>query len=63
MGREGGIMRVFGLLQYLLFACLLAAPASTTFAAESACVKCHTSDATLKTLFTPPTQVEGEGEG
>lgn len=56
-------MRVSGLLQYLLFACLLAAPASTTFAAESACVKCHTSDATLKTLFTPPTQVEGEGEG
>jgi hypothetical protein len=56
-------MRVPRLLWLILIVCLLAAPASTTFAAESACVKCHTNDATLKTLFTPPTQTEGEGEG
>lgn len=56
-------MRVPRLVQCLLFACLLAVPASMTFAAESACVKCHTSDATLKSLFTPPTQMEAEGEG
>jgi hypothetical protein len=56
-------MKLLRLSWLILFVCLLAAPTSTTFAAESACVKCHTDDATLKTLFTPPTQAEGEGEG
>lgn len=32
-------------------------------AAESTCVKCHTDDATMKSLFVPPAQVESEGEG
>jgi len=55
------VLRHFWLIPCAL---LLAAPASTTFAAESACVKCHTSDATLKSLFTPPTPTGGEeGEG
>jgi hypothetical protein len=57
-------MSVSRLWWLMLFACLFAAPAPTTFAAESACVKCHTSDATLKSLFTPPTPTGGEeGEG
>ena len=34
-----------------------------TFAAESSCVTCHTSDATMKTLFVPPVLAEAEGEG
>ena len=57
-------MNVLSLFWLILCAFLLAVPASTTFAAESACVKCHTSDATLKSLFTPPTPTGGEeGEG
>ena len=57
-------MNVLSLFWLILCAFLLATPASTTFAAESACVKCHTSDATLKSLFTPPTPTGGEeGEG
>ena len=57
-------MNLLRLLWLIFFACLLAAPTLTTFAAESACVKCHTSDATLKSLFTPPPPTGGEeGEG
>ena len=57
-------MNVLRLLWLIPCAFSLAAPASTTFAAESACVKCHTSDATLKSLFTPPPPTGGEeGEG
>jgi hypothetical protein len=52
------------LLWFFLLFCLLATPATNAFAAESACVTCHTSDATLKSLFTPPTPTGGEeGEG
>ncbi len=32
-------------------------------AAESSCVKCHTNDATIKSLFVPPAQGSSEGEG
>jgi hypothetical protein len=57
-------MNVLRLFWLIPCAFLLAAPASTTFAAESACVTCHTSDATLKSLFKPPTPTGGEeGEG
>jgi hypothetical protein len=47
----------------VLIGCLFVAPATTAWAAESACVKCHTDEATLKTLFTPPTLPDAEGEG
>jgi len=33
------------------------------FAVDSSCVKCHTSDATMKELFVPPTLAASEGEG
>jgi hypothetical protein len=32
-------------------------------AAESSCVKCHTNDATIKSLFVAPAQSSSEGEG
>lgn len=32
-------------------------------AAESGCIACHTSEATLKGLFAPPKAIASEGEG
>jgi len=37
--------------------------ASAAVAAESSCVKCHTEEGTLKSLFVPPTATAEEGEG
>jgi len=63
--QKGGGSMYWLKLSYLFLLCgLFATPAINAFAAESACVRCHTSDATLKSLFTPPTPTGGEeGEG
>jgi hypothetical protein len=63
--QKGGGSMYWLKLSYLFLLCgVFATSAANAFAAESACVKCHTSDATLKSLFTPPTPTGGEeGEG
>ena len=50
----------------LLAFCLLifTACAVSSFAEQnSGCVKCHTDDAMMKSLFLPPTIAAGSGEG
>ncbi len=37
--------------------------ASTTYSIETGCVKCHTDEATLRSLFKPPKISAEEGEG
>jgi hypothetical protein len=38
-------------------------PSQANQSPSSTCVKCHTDDATLKTLFIPPSIPVSEGEG
>lgn len=45
---------------FLIFSFLNSAPAALK---ESGCVKCHTDEATLKSLFKPPKISLEEGEG
>lgn len=47
----------------LVILAVLAIAGFGAHAAESGCVGCHTSDATMKSLFVPPVLPEAEGEG
>jgi len=57
-------MNIRGVLGFLLIVWVLVVPAALSFAADSACVTCHTNDATLKSLYKPPAAgAAEEGEG
>jgi len=56
-------MRTRSCLGLLLIGWLLLVPFEVAFGVESACVRCHTDEGTLKTLFTPPAPSDAEGEG
>lgn len=50
-------------LFFIFFFLLISALVSESVSKESGCIKCHTDEAILKSLFTPP-KIEGEeGEG
>ena len=51
------------ILGWVVFLGLALAGAAGALAGESVCVKCHTDEATLKSLFTPPKLAAEEGEG
>jgi hypothetical protein len=57
-------MRRVAILATILGVTLILLSGGFANAADSGCVKCHTDDATLKSLFKPPSgPASSEGEG